>query len=150
MPRAHGCRTTVNVNSAEDIVEDGLVVRVGVEGRRGEGHQARQHLGVVLEEPDPPAHLLEHQLRRAARSRIEEPGVDERVVLVGIRAGVRVRFGITVRVRVWNASGLSCCTTSDALVAATISCSAGKGSWTQTVSVSACSTEKPSRSSSAT
>ena len=38
----------------EDVVKDGLVVRVAVEGRRGEGHKARHHFWVVLEEADPP------------------------------------------------------------------------------------------------
>jgi len=101
-----------------------------------------------LEEADPPGHLFQHQLRRAARPRIEEPGVDERVVLVRARARararerarererVRVRIRVRVRVRVRVTNGLSCCTTSEALVARQISCSAGKGSCTQTVSVS--------------
>ena len=45
VPRTYGTAAArVNVNTTEDVVEYGLVVRVGVEGRRGEGHQAREHL----------------------------------------------------------------------------------------------------------
>ena len=97
-PRHHA-----HVNTADDVVEYGLVVRIGVEGWLGEGHEARQHFGVVLEEADPPGHLLQHQLRRAARPRIEETGVDERAVLVRVRARARVRVRVVrvfVRVRV--------------------------------------------------
>ena len=76
VPRTYGTAAArVNVNTTEDVVEYGLVVRVGVEGRRGEGHQAREHLVRV---------------RVGVRVRVR--------VGVGVRVRVRVRWSCSTSV----------------------------------------------------